>query len=105
MKNIILSNSGRVVKDTKFVYVYLCDPPIIPNVTSIDNYLGATATSGSLLFTSYPQGIDILNRYTGCVAEYDLTTSGYSIKPALSRESNLQRIGIAISGSKLGGRI
>ena len=105
MVDIRLSNSRRVVKGTKFVYIYLCDPPIIPNITSIDNYLGATASSGSLLITSYPEGIDLLNRYTGCVADYDLTTSGYSIKPALSRESNLQRVGIAISGSKLGGRI
>jgi hypothetical protein len=105
MVNFKLTNTGRVIKEGKLIDIYLLETLPLTNFTSIDNTLGATATSGTFLTSTFlNSGIDILNKNTGAVLEYNTLTSGISIIGNIQFDTNLRR-SISVSGSKFGGKI
>lgn len=103
--NFILSNTGRKVRSVGRADIYLDSLTPIFNFTSVDNYFNITTSSGTVLLTSFPTGLDIFNRNLGAVIDYNFFDESISIHRAVGFDSNLRRTALPISGSKLGGRL
>lgn len=105
MININLTNTGRIVRDVARVDIFLQEVVPTQNFTSINNSLDSTATSGTLLTSTMPVGLNIFNRNIGAITEYDITTSGFvTTFPKISFETNFRRADTSVSGSKFIGR-
>lgn len=102
---LLADGEGRIVLGLHEVDIYLQNPVPVYNITSVDNFLNATASSGTIVFSSFPpEGIDMFNRRIGIISQYNTESGTFSNYPNLVLESNLRRTNIPISGSKLAGQ-
>lgn len=104
MPDFSLYPSGRIVLDEALLEVHYQEPMPVYNFTSVDNVLNALATSGSILASTYPEGLDIFNGRTGSISLINTATSGEDLRFSSVTELNLHRPGIPISGSIVAGR-
>lgn len=103
MPDFELYSAGRIVRSLTRVDVFYEQPVPIYNFTKIDSILTSTLTSGIVLLSTFPVGIDLFNRNLGVVTDYDLATSGNSRYTTVI-DTNLRRVGVAISGAVVTGR-
>jgi hypothetical protein len=103
MVTINFLKPGRVVRDEASVDIYYQNPIPVYNITDLDNLSSATPSSGSILVSTYPLGIDLYNRDLGVAGEFDLSNSGISPFSQVF-DIVLKRSGITISGARIIGR-
>lgn len=103
MSDFLISKGGKIVRDLTLVDVYFQEPVPIPNITRVDSILEPTLSSGVLLVSSFPSGIDYFNRNLGMIIDYNIFTQTSGIFNQMT-ESNLHRAGISISGAVVAGK-
>lgn len=75
------------------------------NVESLDNFFQILPTSGTILASTFPEyGADILNRSHGVVGDLNVATSGITKINTSNLETNLRRVGVTFSGSRIAKR-
>jgi len=103
MPDFDLRFGGRVVTSKTSVDIYYQSPVPVRNITRVDNPFQALTSSGSIILSSYPLGVNIFNGNLGAVIDYEFSTSGINrFKQEI--ETNLHRVGVAISGAIIAGR-